>query len=114
MIGLFKNMFVCFQEALKIFVHSLPVDAHFNIFFFGSHFDSLFSSSQPLTDETLALAKAKIEETDADYGGTEIYSPLEKIFLQPKAISSIISLCYNHQQNSWKININLDILLTNC
>ena len=74
------------KEALSVFIHSLPVDAHFNIICFGSRKKDLFHTSKALTDESLAEATNLIKRIDADLGGTEIYSPLESIFLQPKIV----------------------------
>jgi hypothetical protein len=70
------------QEALKLFLHSLPVDCFFNIISFGSCFDSLFPESTQYTDETLDLAKSHVASMTANYGGTEIYSPMQAIFQQ--------------------------------
>ncbi len=43
-------------------------------------FDHLFTSSEEYTDTTLAKARLHIQQMEASYGGTEIYSPLEDIF----------------------------------
>ena len=74
------------KEALGVFIASLPVDSHFNIICFGSSFRQLFDTSVPLTDENLAEAKTLCQRLDANLGGTEIYSPLEFIFRQPKVV----------------------------
>ena len=50
---------------------------------FGSHFDSLFDGSVKYDDDSLAKAKEHAKAMDANYGGTEIYEPLEAIFKQP-------------------------------
>jgi len=73
-------------EALSVFIHSLPVDAHFNIVCFGSSFRKLSPNSRALTDESLAEAKSLVMKIDADLGGTEIYSPLNFIFKLPKIV----------------------------
>ncbi len=59
-----------------MFLHSLPADCYFNVFSFGSHFDSLFDGSVKYDDATLASAKAHAASMDANYGGTEIYNPI--------------------------------------
>merc|ERR1719450_166326 len=74
------------KEALSVFIHSLPVDAHFNIVCFGSSFRTLFPDSRALTDESLAEAKSLVMKIDANLGGTEIYSPLNFIFKLPKVV----------------------------
>ena len=71
------------KNALELFLHSLPADCYFNIFSFGSSFDSLFSASKKYDDDTLASAKALVAGMEANYGGTEIYQPLDFIFKQP-------------------------------
>ena len=47
------------KKALGLFLHSLPSDCYFNIFSFGSHFDSLFQGSVKYEDDS--LVKAVIE-----------------------------------------------------
>ena len=74
------------REALGLFIHSLPVDAHFNIVCFGSSYMKLFPASKALTDESLAEAKSLIQRIDANLGGTEIYTPLDYIFKLPKIV----------------------------
>jgi len=72
------------KKALELFLHSLPVDCYFNIFSFGSNFDSLFSGSRKYDDNSLNAATAHAATMSADYGGTEIYRPLEAIFQEPR------------------------------
>ena len=72
------------KDALTLFLHSLPADCLFDIYSFGSRFDSLFgSNSQEYTDDTLMHAKKHVRRMKANYGGTEIYDPLEQIFQKP-------------------------------
>ena len=71
------------KEALLLFLHSLPPDCFFNVYSFGSRFDSLFPLSSRYTDDTLHEAKAHVSSMSANYGGTEIYHPLEAILKQP-------------------------------
>ena len=70
-------------DALSVFLNSLPVDCHFNVYCFGSRYNKLFPTSQPLTDESLESAKSLLAQLDANLGGTEIYSPLQDILMQP-------------------------------
>ena len=74
------------REALTVFLNSLPVDCHFNVYCFGSSYNKLFPSSQPLTDGTLEVAKSLLTRIDANLGGTEIYSPLQDILKQPLVV----------------------------
>ena len=68
------------KEALKLFLHSMPVDCFFNIYSFGSHFSSLFQESQCYDDDELEEAKKHVNAMSADFGGTEVFRPLQKIF----------------------------------
>ncbi len=43
-------------------------------------FDSLFGQSGEYTDQNLSLARHHCASMSANYGGTEIYSPLQDIF----------------------------------
>ncbi len=70
------------KKALGLFLHSLPADCYFNIFSFGSHFDSLFAISVRYDDTVLLQAKEHVQSMEANYGGTEIYQPLDAIFKQ--------------------------------
>merc|ERR1719461_96555 len=71
------------KKALKIFLHSLPVDCYFNIVSFGSRFSYLFEKGSNIYDDhSLEKAKAHVEKMEANYGGTEIHAPLKSIFSQ--------------------------------
>jgi len=69
-------------DCMKLFIHSLPEKSHFNIYRFGSSYDSLFPESEDYNEENLNKAIEYISYTDADYGGTEIFQPLNSIFKQ--------------------------------
>ena len=77
------------KKALELFLHSLPMDCYFNIFSFGSSFRSLFSESKKYDDETLILAKNHVSSMSDDYGGTEIFQPLNFIFQQPRRVGHL-------------------------
>ena len=72
------------KKALELFLHSLPMDCYFNICSFGSSFDFLFSGSQKYDDLTLNQAKEHVASMSANYGGTEIYQPMNAIFQEPR------------------------------
>jgi hypothetical protein len=72
------------KTALELFLHSLPMDCFFNICSFGSRFDFLFSGSQRYDDLTLNKAKEHVASMAANYGGTEIYQPLNAIFRESR------------------------------
>ena len=67
------------KDALKIFMQSLPEDCYFNIYCFGSTFESLSSKSVKYNEENLSKAKIYVENMAADLGGTEILEPLVHI-----------------------------------
>ena len=73
------------KKALELFLHSLPPDCYFNIWSFGSRYDSLFpGGSTKYSDNSLNSALNHVRQMSANYGGTEIYSPLRAIFQQAK------------------------------
>jgi hypothetical protein len=70
-------------NALNLFLHSMPANCYFNIWSFGSRFDALFPSGSKLYDDSsLAKAKSHVANMSANYGGTEIYSPLKAVYSQ--------------------------------
>jgi len=66
-------------EALKLFVHSLPVGSKFNIVSYGSNYNKMFDASVDYTEENLERCMTQIETFKADMGGTEIFKPLKDI-----------------------------------
>ena len=74
-------------QALRVFIRSLPMSCRFNLVKFGSRYHSLFPgfASQPYTAETFRKADAYIAGFSANFGGTEIATPLREIFKQPVA-----------------------------
>ncbi|KAL4470973.1 hypothetical protein ABPG72_013560 [Tetrahymena utriculariae] len=69
-------------EALILFIKSLPTDSYFNIYSFGSQFSKLFEESQKYSNENVEFALAEVETYTANYGGTNLYEPLNDIFNQ--------------------------------
>ncbi|WOO79134.1 von Willebrand factor A domain-containing protein 5A [Vanrija pseudolonga] len=70
------------RSALQIFLKSLPVGVKFNICCFGSSFDFLWPKSQTYSAETLKKAAAYVDGFVSNYGGTEMYQPVEATFKQ--------------------------------
>ncbi|KAH7237368.1 von Willebrand factor type A domain-containing protein [Fusarium solani] len=68
------------KAALEIFLKSLPVGVKFNICSFGSHFSFLWDRSQTYSKDSLDKALRHIKSFDADFGGTEMYRPVEATF----------------------------------
>ncbi|TNV84285.1 hypothetical protein FGO68_gene9917 [Halteria grandinella] len=68
------------REALKLFLHSLPIGSTFNVVSFGSDYNQLFQESVEYNDENFKYAVEQVSKFDANMGGTEIYEPIKKIF----------------------------------
>uniref|UniRef100_H3B1P8 von Willebrand factor A domain containing 5A n=1 Tax=Latimeria chalumnae TaxID=7897 RepID=H3B1P8_LATCH len=68
------------KETLLLLLKSLPVGCYFNIYGFGSHFESFFPESVEYTQENMENALEKVKSMDADFGGTEILNPLKDIY----------------------------------
>lgn len=71
------------KQALKLFLHSLPLDCYVNIAGFGFSYEELYPSSKKYDEGVLNTAKAYAEQLRANLGGTEILQPLERIFKKP-------------------------------
>ncbi|EKJ74278.1 hypothetical protein FPSE_05575 [Fusarium pseudograminearum CS3096] len=68
------------KAALEVFLKSMPVGVKFNICSFGSSFTFLWERSQTYSQETLDNAVQHVQTFSANYGGTEMYQPLEATF----------------------------------
>ncbi|XP_060770435.1 von Willebrand factor A domain-containing protein 5A-like [Neoarius graeffei] len=78
-----QERIVCARDTLLLLLKSLPVDCYFNIYGFGSHYESFFPKSVQYSQDTMEQAVKKVKEMEADMGGTEILQPLEHIYKQP-------------------------------
>ncbi|KAM6479985.1 VIT-domain-containing protein [Trichoderma sp. SZMC 28011] len=67
-------------EALKIFLKSMPVGTKFNICSFGSHYEFLWERSMTYEEGTLETAINHVSGFSANFGGTEMYRPMEDVF----------------------------------
>ncbi|XP_077140996.1 von Willebrand factor A domain-containing protein 5A-like isoform X2 [Ranitomeya variabilis] len=68
------------KETLVLLLKSLPLGCYFNIFGFGSHFESFFTESKEYTQQSMEEAVKMVNEMNANFGGTEILRPLKKIY----------------------------------
>ncbi|KAM4708706.1 von Willebrand factor A domain-containing protein 5A-like isoform 2-T2 [Discoglossus pictus] len=68
------------KETLILLLKSLPLGCYFNIYGFGSTFESFFPESMAYTQQSMEEAVKKVNEMNADLGGTEILEPLQKIY----------------------------------
>jgi hypothetical protein len=67
------------RSPLSVFMHSLPPDCYFDLIGFGWSHSSCFGGLTAYNDESLAPATRYISELGADFGGTEIYGPLQYV-----------------------------------
>ncbi|XP_073725005.1 von Willebrand factor A domain-containing protein 5A-like [Misgurnus anguillicaudatus] len=71
------------KETLLLLLKSLPMGCYFNIYGFGSRFESFFPQSVLYNQDTMDQALERVNKIIADMGGTEILQPLEHIYSQP-------------------------------
>ncbi|XP_061434515.1 von Willebrand factor A domain-containing protein 5A-like [Lethenteron reissneri] len=68
------------KETLMLLLKSLPLGCFFNVYAFGSSYDSFFPESREYSQASMAEALKLVKEMSADLGGTEILRPLEAIY----------------------------------
>ncbi|KAL6917419.1 hypothetical protein ACHAP8_011400 [Fusarium lateritium] len=78
--GSMGNQMSNLKTALEVFLKSIPVGVKFNICSFGSDFSFLWDRSQTYSQETLDKAIRHVKTFSANYGGTEMYKPVEATF----------------------------------
>ncbi|CAO2635483.1 von Willebrand factor A domain-containing protein 5A [Lemmus lemmus] len=71
------------KETLLLLLKSLPMGCYFNIYGFGSSFEKFFPESVKYTQETMEEAVERVNDLEADLGGTEILKPLRNIYKAP-------------------------------
>ncbi|XP_016115658.1 von Willebrand factor A domain-containing protein 5A-like [Sinocyclocheilus grahami] len=71
------------RDTLLLLLKSLPMGCYFNIYGFGSHFESFFPQSVVYSEDTMEEALKRVKSMSADLGGTEILQPLKHIYSQP-------------------------------
>ncbi|KAH8169390.1 vault protein inter-alpha-trypsin domain-containing protein [Sarocladium implicatum] len=67
-------------NALQIFLKSLPMGVKFNICSFGDRHEFLWDKSVTYNESSLEEALQYVNKFDGNFGGTEIYAPMEKTF----------------------------------
>ncbi|XP_072528455.1 von Willebrand factor A domain-containing protein 5A-like [Salminus brasiliensis] len=70
------------RDTLLLLLKSLPMGCYFNIYGFGSHYESFFPMSVEYTQKTMEEALKRVKEIGANMGGTEILEPLKHIYNQ--------------------------------
>jgi Ca-activated chloride channel family protein len=71
------------RNALLLALGSLREGDSFNVYGFGSTFESVFAAPVPYDDANLNLARDAVQRWDADLGGTELMAPLRAILERP-------------------------------
>lgn len=71
------------KETLILLLKSLPMGCYFNIYGFGATHEEFFPDSVMYNQETMQVAVKKVKRLLADLGGTELLTPLRKIFRKP-------------------------------
>ncbi|XP_030600164.1 von Willebrand factor A domain-containing protein 5A-like [Archocentrus centrarchus] len=71
------------KDTLLLLLKSLPMGCYFNIYSFGSTYEHIFPKSVEYSQQTMKEALKKVEQMEADLGGTEILQPLKHIYSQP-------------------------------
>uniref|UniRef100_A0A8C8UGY7 von Willebrand factor A domain-containing protein 5A n=1 Tax=Peromyscus maniculatus bairdii TaxID=230844 RepID=A0A8C8UGY7_PERMB len=71
------------KETLILLLKSLPLGCYFNIYEFGSTHEAFFPKSVRYTQESMERAVEKVKLMLADLGGTELLTPLRKVFRKP-------------------------------
>uniref|UniRef100_A0A8C9Y862 von Willebrand factor A domain containing 5A n=1 Tax=Sander lucioperca TaxID=283035 RepID=A0A8C9Y862_SANLU len=71
------------RDTLLLLLKSLPMGCYFNIYSFGSSYEHIFPKSVEYSQKTMEEALKKVEEMQANLGGTEILMPLKHIYSQP-------------------------------
>ncbi|XP_054848665.1 von Willebrand factor A domain-containing protein 5A-like [Eublepharis macularius] len=70
------------KETLILLLKSLPLGCYFNIYRFGSTYDSFYPQSVEYTQQTMSECLQRVKDLQADLGGTEILRPLKAIYSQ--------------------------------
>ncbi|KAK9952010.1 hypothetical protein ABG768_017878 [Culter alburnus] len=71
------------KDTLLLLLKSLPMGCYFNIYGFGSNFESFYPQSVEYNQDTMDQALKRVKKMKADMGGTEILEPLKHIYSQP-------------------------------
>ncbi|KAM6931670.1 von Willebrand factor A domain-containing protein 5A-like isoform 1-T1 [Lycodopsis pacificus] len=71
------------RDTLLLLLKSIPLGCYFNIYSFGSSYEHIFPKSVEYNQKTMEEALKKVDEMEADLGGTEILEPFKHIYSQP-------------------------------
>ncbi|MED6264424.1 hypothetical protein CHARACLAT_014810, partial [Characodon lateralis] len=71
------------RDTLLLLLKSLPMGCYFNIYSFGGSYEHVFPKSAKYSQKNLKRALKRVEEMNADLGGTEMLEALQHIYGQP-------------------------------
>jgi Ca-activated chloride channel family protein len=72
------------RRALELCVRAMSEGDTFNIYRFGSSYQSLWPEARPYNQQNLETASLYARNTEANLGGTEIFAPLQVILSHPR------------------------------
>lgn len=67
------------KQALVLCIKSLPEDSFVNIISFGSSYNKMYDEPIKITDDIIDNITTNIKSFDADFGGTEMYDPINYV-----------------------------------
>ncbi len=68
------------KKALELSLKALSPGCSFNVYRFGSEYNSFFKKPEKYSENSLTSALGLLQNTAADLGGTEIFQPLKDIY----------------------------------
>ncbi|KAH0626611.1 hypothetical protein JD844_001691 [Phrynosoma platyrhinos] len=71
------------KETLVLLLKSIPLGCYFNIYGFGTDFESFYPQSVEYSQQTMSDSLKRLEKLKANLGGTEILKPLKTIYKLP-------------------------------
>ncbi|KAI8626184.1 von Willebrand factor type A domain-containing protein [Xylariaceae sp. FL1651] len=98
------------KSAMHFFLKGIPLGRTFNIWSFGSSYQSLWAISQAYGDESLRIALNYVETNfHADMGGTELLGALEAIIVarHPTVSCDVVILT---DGEVWRLDETLDLV----
>lgn len=77
--GSMKDKIEGLRRAMNVFLKGIPVNRYFNVWCFGSQYESMWPRSMQYNEENLAYALGHVQSFKANMGGTEIHQALNGI-----------------------------------
>ncbi|XP_042328291.1 von Willebrand factor A domain-containing protein 5A-like isoform X2 [Sceloporus undulatus] len=71
------------KETLLLLLKSLPLGCYFNIYGFGTDYESFYPQSVEYSQQTMSESLERLKKVKANLGGTEILKPLKTIYKLP-------------------------------